>query len=185
VGTVGGDEVTPVALLETRNGAGILEAAVIEVRQHRLGTGMGHGMGMLRFLPGLMLLGVTAGTAGAADEVCRRLVADHWWCRRFNRDGRGWFGGTILAGKVACQRQQQHGDSQCQPAPFARGVFGYCHGAVRLLLDWANNACPAAPWLPLARRNRRTTASVCPHQVIEPAGFRPSPLWPAPHQPVP
>ena len=44
---IGGDEITAVALTETRACPGVFERLIGKVTQHRIGPGVGHGMGML------------------------------------------------------------------------------------------------------------------------------------------
>src|SRR5690606_18804237 len=83
---VGANEITSIPLPETRADAGILKTGIVEVRQHRFSACVIHGMSMLGVLPGLVLLGMAAGTTGAAGKLSRLVLGGFlqvgWWCVR-------------------------------------------------------------------------------------------------------
>ena len=69
VRAIGGDEELIALLTKPRAHPRVVEVRVIKVRQNGIGAGVGHGMGMLRRLPGQVLVGMATGTAAAAGEL--------------------------------------------------------------------------------------------------------------------
>ena len=135
VRAIGGDEIALAAPGKEGGHASVVEAGVLEVAEHGIRAGMGHGVMVLGLAPGAVLLAVAAGTTVTADKPgghrrCRSCWRRYLGCgRRSRRRPRG-----LLADQQADHRSQQQHDGKRKPAPAsAGGISGYRHVQIQLL----------------------------------------------------